>query len=78
MDFCEQLLVYHPCLGDLPQADMELLLLKDPVSQAASADPALRVLGPTPEGIGRMAVLHVAVSALVHGLVRTKLLPAVT
>lgn len=66
----DQPMADNPCPGDLSQGGMALFILKDPASLPGSTGPAPILLGSPPARFGRMAPLHVALSARVHEVVQ--------
>jgi hypothetical protein len=66
----DQPMTDHPCPGDLSQGGMALFILKDPACLPGSTGPAPILLSAPPARFGRMAPLHVALSALVHEVVQ--------
>ena len=60
----------NPCPGDLSQGGMALFILKDLACLPGSTGPAPILLSSPPARFGRMAPLHVALSALVHEVVQ--------
>jgi hypothetical protein len=61
----DQPMTDNPCPGDLAQGGMALLILQDPACLPGSTGPAPLLLRSPPARLGRMAPLHVALSALV-------------